>query len=119
MPDFNPRSGKSLIQLTLGLLFSLALLLGPHLALVTYVPDVSFGILFTYWALMVTYLMAAYVINVTPDTSNLGWGGTMIDNPFSYEDDRNRAMLKLALFLWPGKVVWWTLGRTWQALRGA
>lgn len=119
MPEFDPRSGKSLFQLALGLTFSLAILLGPHVAMLVYLPDVSFGILFTYWALMVTYLMAAYVINVTPDTSNLGIGGTRIDNPFSFEDDQNRAMLKLALFLWPGKVVWWTLGRSWQAIRGA
>lgn len=119
MSDFNPRSAKSLIGLMLGLVFSLTLLLGPHIALVTYVPDIQFGILFTYWALMVTYLMAAYVINVNPDTSNLGWGGTMLDNPFSYEDDHNRAMLKIALFLWPGKVVWWTLGRAYRFIRGS
>jgi hypothetical protein len=43
----------------------------------------------------------------------------MIDNPFSFEDDHNRAMLKIALFVWPGRVVWWTLGRTWRIIRGS
>lgn len=118
MSDLNPRSGKSLLGLALGLVFSLTLLLGPHVAIVTLVPDYQPWMLATYWMCMVIYLMASYCIEVSPDTSNMGLGGTMIDNPFSYEDDHNRAMMKIALFVWPGKVVWWTLGRTVRAIRG-
>lgn len=116
MSDFDPRSAKSLIGLALGWVLTLGLLIGPYIALVTY--DAQAWMVYSYWLLMLTYLMAAYVIDVNPDTSNLGIGGTMINNPFSYEDDYNRAALKLALFLWPGKVVWWTLGRTWRVIRG-
>jgi len=116
MSEFNPRSTKSLIGLALGWVFSLALLIGPYIALTTYGAP-PWGV-YTYWLLMLTYLMAAYVIDASPDTSNLGIGGTMINNPFSYEDDYNRAALKVALFLWPGKVVWWTLGRSWRVIRG-
>lgn len=118
MAEFNPRSGRSLVALALGLIFSLALLLGPYLALITYVPDVEPWMRITYWLVMLTYLMASYVIETSPDTSNLGIGGTMVNNPFSFEDDHNRAMLKVALFLWPGKVVWWTIGRSWRVIRG-
>lgn len=119
MSDFNPRSGKAIIGLTLGLIFSLAFVLGPFIALMVFVPDVQPWIPITYWLFMVIYLLASATINVTPDTDNLGIGGTMINNPFSFEDDHNRAMLKVALFLWPGKVVCWTLGRTYSAIRGA
>jgi len=118
MSTLNPRSGKSLLGLALGLAFSLALLVGPHLAIVLYVPDYQPWMILTYWMLMATYLMASYCVEVSPDTSNMGLGGTMIDNPFSFEDDYNRAKLKIALFVWPGKVVWWTLGRSWRAIRG-
>ncbi|MEM1356276.1 MAG: hypothetical protein AAGC44_13065 [Planctomycetota bacterium] len=116
MSEFNPRSPKSILGLVLGWLFSLALLLGPYIVLVNL--GVQPWIVMSYWLLMLTYLMAAYVIETTPDTSNLGIGGTMINNPFSFEDDDNRAALKIALFLWPGKMVWWTLGRTWRVIRG-
>ncbi|MEM6260236.1 MAG: hypothetical protein AAF711_10440 [Planctomycetota bacterium] len=118
MPEFDPRSTKSLIGLAFGLVFSFALVLGPHIAILVYVAEPLPWMFATYWLCMVTYLMASYCIEITPDTSNLGWGGTMIDNPFSFEDDHNRAMLKIALFVWPGRVVWWTLGRTWRVIRG-
>lgn len=118
MTDSNPRSGKSLLGLALGLLFSAALLLGPHIAIIAYVPNHQPWMLVTYWMCMVTYLLASYVIEVNPDTSDLGLGATMIDNPFSHEDDYNRTMLQIALFLWPGKVVWWTIGRAWRVMRG-
>ena len=119
MSDFDPRSAKSLIGLSLGLVFSLTLLLGPHIAMLVYLAEPQTWMFTTYWMCMAIYLMAAYVIEPNPDTSNLGWGGTMINNPFSYEDDHNRAMLKIALFLWPGKVVWWTLGRAYRVMRGS
>lgn len=118
MSEFNPRSGKSLLALTLGLIFSLAFVLGPFITLMVLVPDVQPWIIITYWLFMVIYLLSALTINVNPDTSNLGIGSTMINNPFSFEDDHNRAMLKIALFLWPGKLVCWTLARTYRAIRG-
>ncbi|MBX2850482.1 MAG: hypothetical protein KTR15_01905 [Phycisphaeraceae bacterium] len=118
MSEFNPRSVKSLIGWAFALIFSLVFLFGPHIAILVYVAEPQTWMFTTYWMCMATYLMAAYVIDVSPDTSNLGLGGTMINNPFSFEDDHNRAMLKIALFVWPGKVIWWTLGRTWRVIRG-
>jgi len=119
MSDFNPRSAKSLLGLALGLIFSVVLVIGPHVAIVLYVPNYEPWMLITYWLCMATYLAAAYLINVSPDTSNLGLGGTILNNPFSYEDDHNRVMLKIALFLWPGKLVLWTLVRAYRVVRGA
>lgn len=119
MSEFNPRTLKSLLGLLLGWLFTVGLLLGPYIALNHYLGPLESWIPLSYGLLMLTYLLAANAINASPDTSDLGIGGTMIDNPFSYTDDYNRAMLKIALFLWPGKVVWWTLGRTWRVIRGA
>ncbi|MEM1209787.1 MAG: hypothetical protein AAGI54_11020 [Planctomycetota bacterium] len=118
MSDANPRSPVSLITLTLGLIFSVVFVVGPHVAIVAFVPNAQPWMLITYWLCMATYLAASYLVNVSPDTSNLGLGGTLLNNPFSYEDDHNRAMLKIALFLWPGKLVLWTGVRAYRVIRG-
>lgn len=49
------------------------------------------------------YLIAGYFIRPSPDTSNLGWCGGLIDNPFRYSDDFNRILLFLWLALLPGR----------------
>jgi len=51
----------------------------------------------------VAYLAGAYFIHPEPDTSNLGWLGGLMNNPFSYSDDHNRFLLFLQIFLWPGR----------------
>lgn len=59
----------------------------------------------TYWIVLVLYLCFASLISGGVDFSNLGLGGTMMDNPFSLEDDYNRLALNLALIAIPGKIV--------------
>ena len=49
------------------------------------------------------YLLAGYFIHAVPTSDNFGLFGTHMDNPFTYEDDRNRNLRSLAMFLWPGR----------------
>jgi hypothetical protein len=50
----------------------------------------------------VLYLVLGYFVRPDPDTSNLGWAGGLVDDPFRYSDDHNRFLLFLALALFPG-----------------
>lgn len=70
----------------------------------------------SYWIVMVTYLLAAATIQPDYDRTELGWFGGLVDNPFSWEDDNNRRGLFLDIALIPGRVVCWTLHRSWQVL---
>lgn len=75
-----------------------------------------------YWIAMLVYVLVAGNVRMGVDTENLGLFGTWMDNPFSYEDDANRFMLRLAVVLYPGKIVWFTVAGTaklmWLLLRG-
>src|SRR5262245_30819608 len=53
----------------------------------------------------VSYLLLAWLIRPAPDTSNLGWFGGLVDDPFRVTDDWNRLLLWLGLLLLPGRVV--------------
>lgn len=69
-----------------------------------------------YWIVLALYLGLAAVLTPKYDPENLGlFGIKWIDNPFSLEDDYNRAARKWASFLAPGKFVWNTLVLTWAA----
>ena len=116
--DESSDAGVSVFKVALGWVFSAALIVGPYVAMLIFVPQVQPWMHPTYWLVMATYLMAACVLNPSPDMSNLGWGGGMIDNPFSWEDDANRHALGWALFLLPGKVVAWTVAATFRLLTG-
>jgi hypothetical protein len=114
----SPRSVKLLLGVLLGWVFSAAFVAGPWVAIVVLLPEAPPWVHPTYWLCMAAYLLSALAFNPSPDMTELGLGGTLINNPFSFEDDANRALLKWALFLWPGKLVWWTLLRTWGLVRG-
>ncbi|RZK57805.1 MAG: hypothetical protein EOO91_09425 [Pedobacter sp.] len=55
--------------------------------------------------IMLFYLFCAYKINITPNTSNLGWVPFLIDNPFRFSDDMNRLSIILLIIFWPGKFI--------------
>ena len=82
-------------------------LLGLPFALVPWQPDAAYiarsigGIL----ALEVGYLLAGYFLRPSPDSSNLGWCGGVVDNPFRISDDINRALLFLSIILIPGRLL--------------
>lgn len=100
---------------------SLLICLGPYVAVVYGLPwlagqgeiswsglnsaDLQAKINPTYWIVLALYLAFASLVSGGVDFSNLGLGGTMIDNPFSLEDDYNRVALNLAVIAIPGKIV--------------
>lgn len=104
--------------LLLGWAFTIALLAGPYTVLITLRPSLAAWIHVVYWIVAVMYVAMAAVETPDFDADNLGLWGTMIDNPFSIEDDINRTKLYFALILLPGKIVWATIEGTWRRLRG-
>ena len=109
----------SLVWVILGWVYSVCFVAGPYVALLIYLPDVEMWVHYTYWAVMVLWLMAAAALDPSPDMSELGWAGGLINNPFSYEDDINRNKLLLALILIPAKMVIATLSMTWRFVLGS
>ncbi|MBM4367419.1 MAG: hypothetical protein FJ102_14500, partial [Deltaproteobacteria bacterium] len=69
-----------------------------------------------YLGFLAAYVVISNLFTPSYDASDLGWGGGTIDNPFSHTDDQNRFLRNLAFFLFPGKLVWWTLRLTWAAI---
>jgi len=65
------------------------------------------------------YLIAGYFIHPKPDTSNLGWAGGLIDNPFRISDDLNRTLLFLKILLFPGRFVSESIARMVRLVRNA
>ncbi len=55
--------------------------------------------------LVAAYLVISYFARPEPDTSNLGWFGGWMDNPFRFSDDVNRTLLFLKIVLLPGRFV--------------
>lgn len=53
-------------------------------------------------AIVIAYCLLGFFLRPEPDTSNMGWLGGLIDNPFRYSDDINRFLLFLKIFLVPG-----------------
>lgn len=72
-----------------------------------------------YWIAMAVYLAISFLITPSVDMENLGLGGTLWNNPFSFEDDRNRVLLGLGAVLAPGKIVAFALRLTWFLARGS
>lgn len=56
-------------------------------------------------AAFLLYLVVGYFVRATPDTSNLGLFGGLVDHPFRWSDDWNRNLLGLQLLLFPGYVL--------------
>jgi hypothetical protein len=73
-----------------------------------------------YWIALAIYLGVALLIRPSVDRENLGlFGSPFLDNPFSFEDDWNRAMLWLTIMLLPGRIVWIAVGATWRMGKAA
>ncbi|MBP7264706.1 MAG: hypothetical protein KBB32_11040 [Spirochaetia bacterium] len=64
------------------------------------------------------YLVASYFIKAKPNTSDLGMLGGLVDHPFKYTDDVNRALLFLKIALAPGKFVSRSIVDGFRAVRG-
>lgn len=55
------------------------------------------------------YVVLGTIIHPQPDTSDMGYFGGLVDNPFSFRDDANRFLLFLQVILLPAKLVSWTV----------
>ncbi len=107
------------LKLIVGWVFSLVLVVGPWAAAMIWWPGgVPGWFHVAYPMAMFIYIAAAATMTPDYDSTNLGWAGGLIDNPFSFEDDFNRFGLGLTILLIPGKVVCWTLAVTWALLFG-
>jgi len=108
----------NLVLVMVGLVFAVAFIVGPYVAMMHYLPNVEPWMQLTYWLTMVCYLGIAATTTVHYDDTNLGWGGGLIDNPFSYEDDRNRLAMGVAIALVPGKMIKWSVVGLIRCVRG-
>jgi hypothetical protein len=125
-------SAKTWIKLPIFWVLTFIICLGPYLALIHGLPSLfqqqgwDFANLTPeamrekinpgYWIALLVYVALAGTVNIGVDFENLGLFGTMRDNPFSYEDDRNRLLLKIGVFLFPGRIVAFTLIGTFRIL---
>lgn len=116
------------LKLALAWPASVAFVLGPYLAMTHGFPllaeQQNWGFLHVtsqgmaeklnpyYWIAAAVYVALAALVTPSVDVEDLGLWGTFINNPFSYEDDYNRLMLKIAALLAPGKLIWFTLWGT-------
>ena len=55
------------------------------------------------------YILISQSITATPESTNIGWLGGLIDNPFRISDDFNRWILFLQIILLPGKLIAYSL----------
>lgn len=109
MPAKAGRARPPLALVLLGVVFSVLLVIGPYAALLHYVPSVAPWMHLTYWLAMTAYLFFSATVNPSYDTSNMGWFGGMMDNPFTWEDNANRWGLTLSIAFLPGKAVAWSV----------
>ncbi len=49
------------------------------------------------------YLAAGYLLHPAPDTSNVGWLGGLVNDPFHYTDNVNRQLVVLSAILLPAR----------------
>jgi len=55
--------------------------------------------------ILAVYALLGYLVRPKVDTSNLGWLGGLIDRPFSWSDDWERAKLKWLIVFYPGRLM--------------
>ena len=68
-------------------------------------------------AFFAAYLLLSYFITPRPDSSNMGWFGGLINNPFRISDDANRLLVFFYLFLLPGKLVVFALQTFYRLIK--
>lgn len=54
---------------------------------------------------LLLYCLISYKYIPRPDTSNVGFLGGLIDNPFKYTDNVNRLLIVLLALLFPGRFI--------------
>jgi hypothetical protein len=59
----------------------------------------------TFSAVLIIYLLISYVFTPNPDSSNMGWFGGLMNNPFRISDNFNRFLLFAYILMLPGKLI--------------
>lgn len=59
------------------------------------------------------YIAISLFIKPSPDHSNIGWMGGLIDHAFRISDDYNRLLLFTQIILLPGKLIAYCLAMSW------
>jgi hypothetical protein len=95
----------SVPMLTLLWIGSAVVLVGSFLGFAHLAPDLAQTHVPHFLGGLALYLAASNVFNPSYDSSDVGWCGGLVDNPFSYSDDWNRGMRSLVFFFLPGKLV--------------
>lgn len=67
--------------------------------------------------LLAIYLLLARLLSPRPDHGNMGWFGGLLDHPFRFSDDINRALLFFAVLLLPGKLILFAFKVLYNTLR--
>ncbi len=110
------RPAPSVPTLALMWVGAAVVIVGPYLAFIHYMPMEASGHFLHFCLGMVLYLGMSNVFSPSYDSSDVGWCGGLIDNPFSYSDDWNRFMRSIVLFLLPGKIVGAAVRGTYRSL---
>jgi len=55
--------------------------------------------------LLLFYCLLGFFIRPKPDTSNMGWAGGLINNPFRITDNWNRKLMFFKIVLMPGAFI--------------
>ncbi len=55
--------------------------------------------------LIICYCCLGFFIRPKPDTSNMGWAGGLINNPFKITDNWNRQLMVFKIILIPGSFI--------------
>ncbi|MGZ3950463.1 MAG: hypothetical protein ACXVBZ_03665 [Flavisolibacter sp.] len=67
--------------------------------------------------LFIFYLLLAYFLTPRPDTSNVGFAGGLVNDPFRISDDANRLAVFFYLFLLPGKLIVFAMQTAYHLLK--
>jgi hypothetical protein len=92
-------------------------IVGPYLAFTHYMPLEASTHFLQFCVGMALYLGMSNAFSPAYDSSDVGWCGGLIDNPFSYTDDWNRFMRSVVLFLLPGKIVGAAVRGTYRTIK--
>lgn len=115
--DHEQAHGPSTTAVLLGLIATLGLVILGIYVIKSLVPDIGA----TGWLIAAgigaVYVLLAAIVTVNVDHGDLGWFGGLMDNPFSFSDDINRAKLSLQVLLLPGRLMAWSIVSGLRLLR--
>ncbi|MBN8823467.1 MULTISPECIES: hypothetical protein [unclassified Spirosoma] len=74
----------------------------------------GFRAVFVKLCFLTIYVLISHVVTATPDYTNVGWFGGLIDNPFRISDDYNRWLIYIQVILLPGKLMAYSLIMSWS-----